>query len=1169
MATETVAVRLDETWKPLSLDNSGPFSADVVGFRDALFFVGDSIPANGTYTGLRQRSIPPTTFGTAKVYARAVEGTTRVNVSRTVNAGNASTPVFQALGLSASALSTAAQPGTVIGTLTNRLSGSTTRLLTNTNTFALSSDGSTLVAGLIPAEPGKKFVTVRESHPDAGSNDTTLEVTVSAPALSISGANATATEGQDFNWTPAVSGGYGRRSFRLIGSLPTGWSMSSTTGAVYAPGGFISASMPAVSGFSIAVRDEAGNRAQLDGITFTPGAGGGGGPLELSANTFDLKSLPGRLIGVVTGMAPGSVLKSVPNDGRIATAGNRVLVGLTAASAGPFASTLREVRLDGTTRDLPVTFTAVDAAIAPLNAMQASAAPKAIFGMRRINPAYAGACCQVRDSANTLRTVAFDANGDVDQAQFAAWGDGVTFTVSLWYDQSGNGNNVTASTRPRLVLSAYTDARGIARPAVDGAAKGMFLGGSAAAFTAGGTENFAAFVIANTLGYSTTATGNSPRPGSFSSSVVAPVISLGSTSAGLNAVYAADDPQRQEGADASASTTFMRLKETVLDFGAPAGSGFGRYKNFWYNQKGALVSGGIDSRIAFRDREHRIPAYGPDVLTIGANAQRATTFNGQIVEVIIFNGATPLSDAECQRIAVEQRAYWGSQITDGAYLGSADSFRPSVLGALERGDWALASDGVHPPIESYTPSGTAYETSAVFGITPAYGVKRMRWAWSNWWTLSDGREPPERDTGNDIAVRAALFADGVKVQDLTFGGQFETTIASGADVWCDEVVLPATWTKKEYAIRTYCRYTGTRPGGYRAGTGVSASVSRKATSDAEALGLLNGGTITDNQTGNGVFFYGPSLAISDGWDGRPVVLVVGDSIAFGDYEARSWITKGLGGEAGGQDLPYANFAVQGTRPANSYSIGAGFYRRKDQLLRSGVAINGGRALWTAILSEHGVNDAGGVGSQATLTLASKVFGFDRFAHYRYRPPGAKLVHTTFTPRVQPLVDTDWLYSYPDTAQSTTADPTTDRWGVSDQINADTWPLSGHIDVRPAWTGLATGTKWRDAQGTGLLTAAVAIGDTQYLADTAPAKGDIAVLDAGTAANVEAIQSVSDVTGTGPFTVKLSGAATKAHASGAAVRYATTKDGVHPFRGTVGWNLAAKAVADAKVAGVFG
>lgn len=51
-------------------------------------------------------------------------------------------------------------------------------------------------------------------------------------ALAISGSPSTATVGQPFSFTPAVTGGSGARSFELTGTLPDGLSFNTGTGAI-------------------------------------------------------------------------------------------------------------------------------------------------------------------------------------------------------------------------------------------------------------------------------------------------------------------------------------------------------------------------------------------------------------------------------------------------------------------------------------------------------------------------------------------------------------------------------------------------------------------------------------------------------------------------------------------------------------------------------------------------------------------------------------------------------------------------------------------------------------------------------------------------------------------------------------------------------------------------
>lgn len=874
----------------------------------------------------------------------------------------------------------------------------------------------------------------------------------------------------------------------------------------------------------------------------TPALRKGVRPLGPLTASFAEASVAGTTAFDVTGLSGAEkVVLLSPADGRLAISSNgkRIVAGLVPSNAGTINVTLATSK--GRLLDMTVTVSALSA----LNPASASVPSLAMYSLRRANPAYAGACLQARDSGNVLRTLNFKPDGSYDATGWSAFGNGVTFQVQNWFDQSGNNYTWAGSGRPLLVFpNAPANYDGAY---IDFDYKGKyFLAG--VNITAGGTSNFACFVVGNTLGHAITTNGTS-RPGTYVT--WCPLISA--YSAG-DVVYAAGAPKNVEGADSSAATCFFNLRETTLDTTALTGSGTARYRNFWFNQRGAVVDGGIDSRIAYTDRRHNQNSVtGP--LQGGTNQSRTVNFNGTVQEIIIYNGASPLPTSEALRIAKDQRlAFPGT--TNSNYDPAADSYQSAVYGSISDGQWALASDGIYQP-RQFSTQGLTYHVSTIPATSPPYATRKWRWSFGDWYTLNDGSEPPERDTGNTITVRASLWLNGVFIQHLTFNGAIEVTIASGADVFCDvvNVAMPAS---SAYEIRTTCKFTGTRPATYR-DTGVAG---RDCANEAEMLGYLSGGTIVDNLTGGAVYTYGPSLAISDGWDGRAVPLIFGDSIAA----LKSWITYGISSGIAGQSLPYANFAVQGTRPANSYTIDAGIFRRKDQLLRAAIAINGGHPLWTAIISEHGVNDAGPNGTNAGNALIAKVSYFLKFAWYRYRPD--KLVQTTYTPRVQPGSDTSWLYSYPATPASTTSDPTNDRWLASDWIKTTPWPLTGYIDVRAAWTGSSTGTTWRDCQGTGTLSASVAIGANQYTASAAPAVGDIAVLDAGTSASVEQIGQVSAVSGSGPYLITVDGLTTKTHASGAAVRYATVRDGVHPGYFTAGWVQAATEVTNAKVAGMF-
>ena len=72
---------------------------------------------------------------------------------------------------------------------------------------------------------------------------------------------------------------------------------------------------------------------------------------------------------------------------------------------------------------------------------------RAGYSTRKLKNAYFGPCMQVRDGNNVLHNIGFDSSGKLDTAAIdtIAQNAGGTsdVTVSIWYDQSGNGNHLT------------------------------------------------------------------------------------------------------------------------------------------------------------------------------------------------------------------------------------------------------------------------------------------------------------------------------------------------------------------------------------------------------------------------------------------------------------------------------------------------------------------------------------------------------------------------------------------------------------------------------------------------------------------------------------------------------------------------------------------------------
>ena len=84
----------------------------------------------------------------------------------------------------------------------------------------------------------------------------------------------------------------------------------------------------------------------------------------------------------------------------------------------------------------------------------------AVLGLAvgKIKSSYSGACMRIRESGgDTLLDIGFDASGRISEAEFDAHVGANSGYVHTWYDQSGNGNNLTQTTnskQPQLVFTS-------------------------------------------------------------------------------------------------------------------------------------------------------------------------------------------------------------------------------------------------------------------------------------------------------------------------------------------------------------------------------------------------------------------------------------------------------------------------------------------------------------------------------------------------------------------------------------------------------------------------------------------------------------------------------------------------------------------------------------------
>ena len=121
----------------------------------------------------------------------------------------------------------------------------------------------------------------------------------------------------------------------------------------------------------------------------------------------------------------------------------------------------------------------------------------AAYSLRKLRADYEGSAIQVRiDTATSPQpsyNIGFDSNGNLDTADLLSKAAGNDAFIHTWYDQSGQGNNVTqveASKQPKIVNSGVVELKN-GKPTInkDGLLKG-FNGSALSLYNSYGFSNF-------------------------------------------------------------------------------------------------------------------------------------------------------------------------------------------------------------------------------------------------------------------------------------------------------------------------------------------------------------------------------------------------------------------------------------------------------------------------------------------------------------------------------------------------------------------------------------------------------------------------------------------------------------------------------------------------------
>jgi hypothetical protein len=442
--------------------------------------------------------------------------------------------------------------------------------------------------------------------------------------------------------------------------------------------------------------------------------------------------------------------------------------------------------------------------------------------------------------------------------------------------------------------------------------------------------------------------------------------------------------------------------------------------------------------------------------------------------------------------------------------------------------------------------GTSFVmTKLVFG-SPQYGINALRLHFSGFASTEGGNSPQETVLpGNATAIGGVWVAvGGGAAVPCAFGGAAGTAIASGATgTWTDPlaVSVPAdsrvtVYTlystavgEKQIPVHQIMRQRGERVWG---ADNAAALVALIGTDTASTAAL---------DTVSFPAYYGPDVMVAKGWDGRPVPLVVCDSIgerqtdhplAADDRRNMGWLRRWLDRDGGTGRIPHFVIGLPGA--SSTRELAASATKRWD-IIDEVVTMNGGKRPFTCVLNQMGRNDYSA--AYATTRAAWKALNDRILARHPGTPVIAvgQVVHPSSSDGFRTLANQGYQ--------------TGGEWpgGVRYQLEADKealmdGTLAGYIEVVRA-VGLDTTLgKWPEPFFVTTLAQPIAAGDTTIYLTDAPMPGDILHFDRSGATVAGTTTTVISVTGTAPYAATTAAAVALAWPAGQEVYAPNANDG---------------------------
>lgn len=489
----------------------------------------------------------------------------------------------------------------------------------------------------------------------------------------------------------------------------------------------------------------------------------------LGPNTANMNSTDaaGTLVFTATGMDAGAteVIQSIsPNDGRFAIAGNTIVKGSSAVTAGVVPVTYTTSA--GRSKTVNVT---VLAAIPEVHPFDYATHPTIGVSMRKLDATITAKCCNVR--GNTVTTASdIDWSGSARDSLVSDSGLAAVISAGnteirdqTWYNQFGTPDLVATS--QSTGLRAVQAANGVGgKPAMKSTANAQGLTSNkvdgTGPFNVGGAGDKFCFIAAISInGYGSVSFGTA-TPSSVSTAN-GTILGLGSTS-GEEILSATETDNFVSSEPVYGGIAALRDDVNML---FERSTTFGRRRVIALTIDGNKFTGFIGQEKVFEYVATSFAEKDAVRMWLGSASGPTNTANVEYNEVFVWANHIP-SDVNILGIMKNMKSFWG--ITEDK-VETLD-FNIAMM-SQSNGGW-FETDGwpaFHTIVQAQFPNAAIHKVPTAFNTYTSFGGSAVQKACAatsaptNYW-----REPDRTSGPNAITAKTALAAAGHKAR-RTFG----------------------------------------------------------------------------------------------------------------------------------------------------------------------------------------------------------------------------------------------------------------------------------------------------------------------------------------------------------------------------------------------------------------